>query len=109
MWGRREDRERLEFYRKYNKQKVKINSMGLNLRQNFDCQFRILKSPKGLPQNIFTFFFALVGGKDFFKESPSFWEGHTCTDLFWRKRGNANKDLNKFVQSKDISPQVYQI
>ena len=46
--------------------------MGLNLRQNFDCQFRILKSPKGLPQNIFTFYFALVGGKDFFKESPSF-------------------------------------
>ena len=72
MWGRREDRERLEFYRKYNKQKVKINSMGLNLRQNFDCQFRILKSPKGLPQNIFTFFFALVGGKDFFKDHHHF-------------------------------------
>ena len=46
--------------------------MGLNLRQNFDCQFRILKSPKGLPQNIFTFFFALVGGKDFFKDHHHF-------------------------------------
>ena len=82
--------EWLKFFRKYNKREFKINGMCWNLQRNFDCQFKKLElfykicrrislalslslSLKNEIDQFIIFIVALVGGRGFFKESPSFW------------------------------------
>ena len=77
----------MELSRKYNKWEIKINKMGRNLRQDFDCQvktfelFSIKPTTKYLKISLkkemgqfIIFFVALVEGKVFLKKYHHFEE-----------------------------------